>query len=74
MLEAARILGWLAAALLVAAVAAWVPLLSGPALRRLDGGTEPDVARTELASRALIFAFGLSALAAALAIAGWFAH
>ena len=74
MLEAARILGWLAAALLVAAIAAWVPLLSGPGLRRLDGGIEPDVADTELASRALILAFGLSALAAVLAIGGWFAH
>jgi hypothetical protein len=74
MLEAARILGCLAAALLIAAIAAWVPLLGGPRLRRLDGGTESDVARTELASRALILAFGLSALAAVLAIGGWFAH
>ena len=74
MLEAARILGWLAAALLIAAIAAWVPLLSGLRLRRLDGGTEPDVARTELASRALILAFVLSALAAVLAIGGWFDH
>lgn len=71
MLEAARIIGGFSAALLIAAIAAWVKVFRGPKLRRLDGGTAPDVAKGEIASQLLALSVGLSAVAAILAIASW---
>ncbi|MFL6729100.1 MAG: hypothetical protein ACJ8D6_03835 [Sphingomicrobium sp.] len=68
MLQAARVVGSFAAVSLMFAVAAWVKP-GGRSLQRLDGRSEPG--QTELAARLLVLAFGLSALAAALAIVDW---
>jgi hypothetical protein len=71
MLEAARVLGVISAVLLVASIGAWVRLLRGPALQRLDGRVGPNFAQAQLASQLLMLAAGLSAVAAILAVAGW---
>lgn len=73
MIEAARILGSIAAALLIIAVAAWLKLLRGRELQRLDGQIESTSRPTEIASRLLVAAAGLSAVSAFLACAGWIA-
>jgi len=70
MLEAARILGGFSAVLLVAAIAAWVKLLRGPALQRLDGRPDRSSEQTEIASQMLVLAVGLSGIAAVLAVVG----
>jgi hypothetical protein len=69
MLESAGFLGWLAGALLFAAVAAWLKLGRRPMLQRLDGRSALNNQQVERASRLLLMAVGLSAVAAALAIA-----
>ena len=71
MVEAANILGVLAAVLLLMAVIAWAKLLRGPPMQRADGGTEIESARGEVASELLFWAVGLSSAAAFLALAGW---
>ena len=70
MVEAANILGVLAATLLLTAVIAWTKLLRGPPLQRADGGTEMESAQGEIASELLFWAVGLSIAAAFLALAG----
>lgn len=64
-------LGWLAAALLFAAVAAWSKLRRSPLLQRLDGRATLKTDQVESASRLLLIALGVSAVAAIVAIAGW---
>jgi len=71
MVEAANVLGVLAAVLLLGSVIAWVKLVRGPLLQRTDGSTGTDSAQGELASELLFWAAGLSTAAAFLAIAGW---
>ena len=71
MVEAANILGVLAAVLLLMAVIAWVHLLRGPLLQRADGGIGMDSAQGEFASELLFWAAGLSSASVFLAIAGW---
>ena len=73
MLEASHILGFFSAFLLVVAVAAWARVLRTPALQRLDDKDGPRTSQTELAAQLMILALGMSALAAAIAIFGWFA-
>ena len=70
MLEVARVVGFFAAILLLMAVAAWIKLFSGPELRRLDGSAA-QAGNAEIASRLLVLSAALSAVAAALAVAGW---
>jgi hypothetical protein len=70
MVEVARVLGSVAAILLILAVMAWVRLLRGP-LKRLDGRTEWDPGQAELASQLLVWAAGSSTAAAIAAISGW---
>jgi len=70
MVEAANILGGLAAVLLLIAVVAWAKLLRGPPLQRAEGGTDMDFAQGEVASELLFWAAGLSSAAAFLALAG----
>jgi hypothetical protein len=70
MVEAANILGVLAATLLLTAVIAWAKLLRGPPPQRADGGTEMESAQGEIASELLFWAVGLSIAAAFLAFAG----
>jgi len=71
MVEAANILGVLAAVLLLMAVVAWVKLIRGPLMQRTNGLADMDSAQGELASELLFWAAGLSIAAAFLAVAGW---
>ena len=71
MVEAANILGVLAAVLLLMAVVAWIKLIRGPLMQRTNGVADMDSAQGELASELLFWAAGLSTAAAFLAIAGW---
>jgi hypothetical protein len=71
MVEAANVLGVLAAVLLLMAVIAWVKLIRGPLMQRTDGSTGIDPAESELASELLFWAAGLSCAAVLLALAGW---
>jgi hypothetical protein len=73
MIEASRILGFFSAALLAIAVAAWWKLWRSPALARFDGVKGSKLAEGELASRLLVVAAAFSAVAALVAIGGWFA-
>ena len=68
MREAAQILGLFSAAMLIVAVLTWVRLGRDSALLRLDGRSISNSGRAELASQLLVLAFGLSAVAALLAI------
>ena len=70
-IEAANVLGLLAAVLLLMAIVAWIKLIRGPLMQRTDGSTGTDSAQGELASELLFWAAGLSTAAAFLAIAGW---
>ena len=65
-------LGWLSAALLFAAGAAWLKLGRGPLLSQgLDGRVPLKSEQLENASRLLVIAVGVSAVAALLGIVGW---
>ena len=70
MLEVAGVVGFLAAILLLVAVAAWIKLFRGPELWRLDGSAA-KAANAEIASQLLVLSAALSGVAAALAVAGW---
>jgi len=70
-IEAANVLGVLAAVLLLMAVITWVKLIRGPLMQRTDGSTGTDSTQGELASELLFWAAGLGPAAAFLAIAGW---
>ena len=69
--EAAKVIGVLAAVLLLMAILAWIKLIRGPLMQRSDGKTQADPAQGELASELLFLAAGLSTAAALLAIDGW---
>jgi hypothetical protein len=71
MIDASRILGFASVALLALAFGAWWKLWGTPKLARLDGLKGSRLAEGEFASRLLVLAAGLSAIAAVLAIAGW---
>jgi hypothetical protein len=71
MVEAANILGVLAAVLLLMAGIGWAKLLRGPLLQRADGATRIDSPQGEFASELLFWAAGLSSAAVFLAVAGW---
>jgi hypothetical protein len=71
MVEAANVLGLLAASLLLMAAIAWTKLIRGPLTQRADGSTAINSDQRELASELLFWAAGLSSTAALLAIAGW---
>ena len=71
MVEAGNVLGVLAAVLLLMAVIAWVKLVRGPLLQRMDGHTSMDPSQVEFASELLFWAAGLSSAAMFLAVAGW---
>ena len=68
MLETAGFLGWFSAALLFAAVAAWLKLGRGPLFQWLNGRSALKSGQVESASRLLVVAVGISAVAAVLAI------
>ncbi len=70
MLDAGGYLGWLSAALLFAAATAWLKLFLASGRRTLNGRDTLITQPVEKASRLLIGAVALCAIAAALAIAG----
>ena len=70
MLETSNMLGWLAAALLFAAVAAWLKLGRGSLLQRLNGRAALRADEVERASRLLVIALGVSVVAAIVAVTG----
>lgn len=72
MLEAAHVFGWFSVVVLLVAAIAWPKLLRGPAIQRLDGRLTLN-ADGEPASKLLLVALGLGAVAAVSAVAGWFA-
>ena len=71
MLELARTLAFASALLMVISFVIWVSLLRGPLLQRLDGQRASNAAPAALAIKLLMLAFGVSAVAAILAIVGW---
>jgi hypothetical protein len=71
MLETAGLLGWLSAALLFAAFAAWLKLGRGPRLQTLNRRAARNSEEVENASRLLLITLGVSSIAAILAVAGW---
>lgn len=73
MIEASRILGFASVALLALAIVAWSNLWRRPAFARLDQAKGKKREEGEFASRLLMLAAGSSAVAALVAIAGWFA-
>jgi hypothetical protein len=69
--ELAQTLAFVAALLMVISIAIWSSWLRGPLLQRLDGQRAANAAPAALAMKLLIAAFGVSAVAAILAIGGW---
>jgi hypothetical protein len=74
MLETARILAGISAIALFWAIAAAISPSGRQQLRRLDDTTAVDGRHLQIAAYLLMAALGLSAVAASLAIAGWFAN
>ena len=70
MLDFGQMLGLLSALVLIVAVAAWVKLGFRPVQPGVHGAGG-NLASTEVASRLIVAAFGLSVLAAVLAVVGW---
>ena len=71
MVEAGNVLGVLAAVLLLMAVVAWIKLIRGPLMQRIDGRTGTDPSEGEFAPELLLWAAGLSTAAIFLAVGGW---
>jgi hypothetical protein len=71
MIEISGMFGWVSAALLLAAIAAWLKLGRGPRRQPLNGRSTSDNGHVEDASRLLVIAVACCAVAAVLAIAGW---
>jgi len=61
----------LSALMMAISFAIWSGWLRGPLLQRLDGHRASNAAPAGLAIKLLIAAFGVSAVAAILAIGGW---
>ena len=74
MLEFGQLLGLFSALVLVVAVAAWAKLGWIAVLQPIRGRSGANPAPAELASRLIVLAFSLSALAAILAVVGWIRH
>ena len=72
MSEVARILAFASVVLMAISFAIWSNWLRGPLLERLDGQRASNAAAA-LAIALLMVAFGVSVIAAVLAIGGWIA-
>lgn len=68
MLDAAQLLGWLSAGLLITAVIAWLKLGRTPLHQRLGGRVALDSKPGQVAAKFLMAAAALSAVAAFLAV------
>jgi hypothetical protein len=73
MSEVARILAFASVVLMAISFAIWSNWLRGPLLERLDGQRASNAAPATLAITLLMVAFGVSVIAAVLAIGGWIA-
>jgi hypothetical protein len=73
MSEVARILAFASVVLMASSFAIWSNWLRGPLLERLDGQRASNAAPATLAITLLMVAFGVSVIAAVLAIGGWIA-
>jgi hypothetical protein len=73
MAHVSQALAFLAALLMAISFAIWSNWLRGPLLERLDGQRASNATPAALATTLLMAAFGISAVAAALAIAAWIA-
>jgi hypothetical protein len=73
MSEVARILAFASVVLMAISFAIWSNRLRGPLLERLDGQRASNAAPATLAITLLMVAFGVSVIAAVLAIGGWIA-
>jgi hypothetical protein len=73
MSEVARILGFGSALLMGISFAIWASWLRGPLSQRLGEVRASNAAPATLAITLLMVAFGVSVIAAVLAIGGWFA-
>jgi len=71
MLEFGQILGFFSALVLAAALVAFVKFGGNPVLHPVHGRPGANSEPAELASGLMVLAFGLSAIAAVLAVAGW---
>jgi hypothetical protein len=71
MRELACTLAFASAFLMVISFAIWANWLRGPLLQRLDGQRASNAAPAAIAIKSLVAAFGVSAVAAVLAIVGW---
>jgi Zn-dependent protease len=71
MAEIAAALGTFSALLMVISLAIWASWLRGPLLQRLDGERASNAASAGIAINLLVAAFGVSAVAAVLAIVAW---
>jgi hypothetical protein len=70
--ESVRILG-VSVILLIVSFAAWVRPLGASQLQLLNGSEAANAGKHQFAALLLLGAVGLSAVAATLAITGWFA-
>lgn len=68
--EAARNIALFSALLMLISLGIWMMWLRGPLLQRLDGLRASNTRPAALAIQLLLLAFGLSAVAAVLAIVG----
>lgn len=73
MLEGSHILAGVSVMLLIGALVAWMNLLGRPQLRLPNRIAAANPGNRQLAALLLLAEVGLSAVAAMLAIAGWFA-
>ena len=73
MVQFAQLLGAISAVLLLVALGTWLNLFRGPMLRPIDGRVRLSKPQVQLGSKLLVLATGLSAIAAVVAVAGWFA-
>jgi hypothetical protein len=71
MLEFGQILGLFSAVVLTAALVAFLKLGWNPVLLPVHGRARDESEQAELASRLMVLAFGVSVIAAVLAVAGW---
>jgi len=71
MADIAVALGSFSALLMVISLAVWLCWLRGPLLQRLDGERVSNAASAGIAINLLVAAFGVSAVAAVLAIVAW---
>jgi len=69
MLEIARLMSWMSAGLLCAALAIWLQQRRGPLPQRVDGRRSMKPAQSQVAGWLLLLSVGICSVAAVLAVA-----